>query len=511
MRWSRFIAVLFILVGLASCFLPAGASGASSGRYYSLNSDGTLYSSSAVYATAQTATSGTVEYTTTALRVGQDNTTGVCSVYRAVLFFDTQLLPEGAVVSSAFVTIRGKSNHSTADFNLTLVQPGDMHSPMEAGDYGIIYGKTTSLCDNFSTAAYASSMQLDLNGDGVAALMHGGITVFGLRSSEDIAASTPTGEEYIDIYSSESPYPPILTVNYYTQVLLGDPVTKDLTSAAVFRGYYEDNDTLYVCRSNIDYEDSLIADLDPTDYFSFNLMAGNVTIASVPLWSWGYVPVSIYLSAANKPAVDNYTLLITGNVDKFLTDVPYAAHTLSNTEYEGTDMSALDTWVFATMTDIGHVVQSDPDYYFTQVSGKTVLNDAGGDMMISGIPLLDSMRRHLFANPNLGNNDTTVHGDAYEGTLWANWGVSFMADWELTGDIANVSGMVAASLAWLILGALVVIVVQKETGKPALGMIPAVGVLLLGSLLGVPLFIILGATALAAAYFYKELLMGGSA
>jgi len=506
LRCLSLLATAFVL---ASFLFPTGAYAASSGRFYSLNSDGTLYFSDDNYTTAHEAPDGTVEYTTTALRVGQDNATGTYYVWRGVFFFDTLELPEGAIVSSAFVTLRGKANHSDTDFNLVLVQPGDMQSPMQIEDYGTIYGKTSSLNDTFSTSTYASSMQLDLNGDGESALMHGGITVFGLRSSRDISGTAPAGTEYLDIYSSESPSPPILTVNYYTMGFLGVPDTKEMTSVAVFRDYYETGDQLYIMRSNIDYK-SGISDLDPTDYFSVQLRQSDNVMASVPLWSWGYVPVSIYLSAANAVPVATYTLIIIGNSDKFISDVPYVAHTIVNVDYKGTDMSSLDSWVMATAIDIGRVAKSDVDYYRTQVSGAWVLNDMGGDMFIQGIPLLDSLRQHLFANPNLASQATPT-GDTYAGTLWANWGPEFTDDWEVIGDIGGVSGMLAASLAWLALGAWVVIVVQKETGKPALGMIPATGVLLLGSLLGVPLFIILGATAVAAAYFYKELLMGGTA
>lgn len=507
-RRLSLLAVLCVCLGLASIIFTGDVEAASTGRFYSLSADGTLYNSGDNYTTIQAADDGIVEYTTTILKVGQQKSGSTYTVWRPVLFFDTTKLPEGVVVSSAFVTIRGKENHSGRDFNLVLVQPGDMDSPMDSANYGTVGDKTTTLNDTFNTASYATSMQLDLNGDGVASLMHEGITIFGLRSQYDIAADDPDGDEYLDLYSSESSYPPILTVNYYAQTLLGTPSTIHLTSIAVFQDYYETGDQLYVLRSNVNYE-SGIDELDSVDYFSIQILEGSTVKAQVPLWSWGYVPASIYLSAANALEPGVYTIMITGTEDKFLVEVPYTSHTILNTEYRGTDMSALDTWVAATAVDIGRVEYDSLTYYLIQVSGKWRLNDAGGELFAKGIPLLDSQRPHLFANPTPSSQEIE-HKDKYAGTLWANWGLEFTEDWELIGQIAGIPGMVAASMAFLIFGGYVIVRVQAETGKPMLGMMPAVGVLLLGSLLGIPLWIILSATAIAVIYFYKELVLGSS-
>lgn len=497
-----------LLTWLALLIVPQAASAVSSGVFSSLAYDGVLSNHDAVYADAQNnpdTDDVAVEYTSTSLTVGQTVVSATYYVYRSVFFFDTTDIPAGASIASAYVTIHGKANHATTNFNLVLVSPGDMHSPMEVTDFATMLPKSTSLNNAFSTTSYASEMQLNLNSEGISSIIHEGVTVMGLRSSRDIAASTPTGDEYVDLYSSESARPPTLTVVYYETGYLGTPDTMTISSAIVYSGYREAGDQLFLLRSHIQYAKGA-ENLDSREYWSVQLTDNTSTIlASTPLWSWGYVPVSIYLSAANALPWGDYTITVTGNADKYPSGVPYVSHAYADSDYKGTDPSVLDQWCMATALDMGRVEQDDVDYYRTQLSGKWVINDAGQVLFTSGVPLIDTVRPDLFLNPNPEGSPEQNTGDSYASLLWGNWGASLISDWALIGNISGMTGQMAASVAFFALVFFIVYVVDKETGKPVLGMIPGVLGLIAGTLLGSPnIVVILSILGLAVIYFAYE-------
>ena len=506
-RITALVAVVGLLMGLVSLFLPQAASAVSSGIYDSLVYDGTLSNHSGTYSEAQanTATDNVVvEYTTTSVVVGQTVVSAVYYVYRPIFFFDTSDIPAGASIASAYVTLHGRANHATTAFNLCLVTPGDIHSPMVVTDFATMLPKTSALNNTFGTASYASEMQLTLNAAGIASIIHEGITVMGLRSSRDIAASTPTTDEYVEIYSSESARPPTLTVVYYETGILGTPDSMSMASVVVFSGYQETGDQLFLLRSHIEY-DKGAENLDSREYWSIQLSTGGTVMASTPLWSWGYVPASIYLSATNALPWGDYTVTIIGNADKYPSAIPYVSHAITDSEYKGSDNTVLDQWCMATAIDIGRVEQSDVNYYRTQYSGKWLINDAGQILFSSGVPLIESIRPNIFLNPTPSASPETHTGSSYSSLLWGNWGASLISDWALIASISGMTGQMAASVAFFGFVFAIVYVVTKETGKPVLGMIPGVLGLLVGTLLGSPnIVVILSILGLAVIYFAYE-------
>ena len=487
------------------------------GTFLSLAYDGTLHNTGDDYALVQANESTdnvVVEYTSTSLLVGQDNNTGVYDVWRSAFFFDTSAIPVGVSIASAYVTVHGRSNHSTTDFSLYLVSPGDLHSPLEVTDYATMLPKVTSLNNAFNTSSYDLTMRLELNGTGINSIIHAGVTVMGLRSSRDVAASAPAGEEYLELYSSESAYPPTLTVVYYNTGVLGTPTTLTLSSAAVFNDYRQAGDQLWLCRADVEYS-SGAEDLQSKDYWLLQILDSSDTVkASVPLWSWGYVPASIYLSAANALAWDNYTLQLIGSDVKYEAPVPFVSHSMVPSEYKGSDNQTLDEWCMATALDIGRVECGDINYYRCPVayydaakaSYPWKINDAGQILFAGGIPLIDTVRGNLFANAGLEGTPGTS-GTSYSSTLWGNWGASLSGDWALLGAIAGIPAQVAASAAFMGLVFVIVYVVTKETGKPILGMIPGVLGIVLGTLLGAPnIVVLLSILALAVIYIVYELI-----
>lgn len=516
-RKSRIAMFLAVLMGIASLFLTQPASALNGGSFLSLAYDGTLHNYGDDYGLVQANTSTdnvVVEYTSTTLMVGQDVNTGVYDVWRSAFFFDTTAIPVGVSIASAYVTMHGRENHSTTDFNLCLVSPGDLHSPLEVIDYATMLPKVTSLNNTFSTSGYDLTMQLELNGAGINSIIHAGVTVLGLRSSRDISASTPSGDEYVELYSSESAYPPTLTVVYYNTGVLGEPTTLTLSSAAVFNNYRQAGDQLWVCRADVKYS-SGAEDLQSRDYWMLQILDDNATVkAAVPLWSWGYVPASIYLSAANALAWDNYTMQLIGSDVKYESPVPFVSHAMVPAEYKGSDNVALDEWCMATAIDIGRIEHSDVNYYrcpvsyydSTKASYPWKINDAGQILFAGGIPLIDTVRANLFANAGIeGSPDT--HGTSWSDLLWGHWGTSLTADWALIANVAGVPGQVAASGAFMVFVFVIVYVVTRETGKPILGMIPGVLGIILGTLLGSPnIVVLLSILALALIYVLYELI-----
>jgi hypothetical protein len=194
--------------------LTASILASSSEVAYSSTSDGNIYGNNANYNTAWTAVSGTVSSTDGYL--GQ--LTGY-TVHRLFLFFDTSAIPDDATVTSATLSLYGKTDLSTTDFLMTVQngQPTYPTDPLATTDYNKAYysddgGSLTT--DGLSTVAYND---ITLNSTGESWISLTGTTKLCVRSSRDIAGTTPTGNEYVQVYLAEetgTSKDPKLTVNY---------------------------------------------------------------------------------------------------------------------------------------------------------------------------------------------------------------------------------------------------------------------------------------------------------
>lgn len=493
-RWFMVI-LAALLIGAVFC-IPASA--ATTQSFSSLAYDGTLTGVDDNYTKArESPESVTVEYTTTGLRVGQESG---YEIYRAILFFDTSALPQGAVVESAYVALRGMESHS-GSLTVAVVSLGDVDSPLSASDYESIGGSV------LGSAAYEPVMRINLP---PTAIIHEGVTVVALRSQSDIDAIEPAAADYVVIGSSESSNPPQLVITWSRPLVLGEPTTLSISSGAVYSGYREPGDQLWVARAHVEYAFGA-EDLDSREYWTLGIISDNVVLASTPLWSWGYVPVSIYLSARHALPPGQYSLRLMGNEGRYVVP-PGAVYALTTADYKGADMEGLDRWIMSTAVDMGRE-RGDINYYRSPVSYfdpekaayPTRVNDAGQALFVGGIPLIDAVRPDLFVNPVIeGNRDT--HGTSYADSLWGNWGANLMSDWALIARIAGLPGQMAASIAFMGLVFAVVYVVASQTGRALLGLIPGVGGIILGSLLGAPNIVVLvSVLALATVYIVYEL------
>ncbi len=125
-------------------------------------------------------------------------------VYRQGWIFDTSALPSNAIISSAKISFKIYEDFSDTDFDITLVSGADIaDAGLVWGDYGDLLNDTLSMgSKNTAGLALDTWYDINLNGYGLIEITKGGITKFGVRSSRDISNMTPTGAEYVDLYST---------------------------------------------------------------------------------------------------------------------------------------------------------------------------------------------------------------------------------------------------------------------------------------------------------------------
>jgi len=170
---------------------------------YSTSSDGYISNSGNNYNTVWTATTGTVDSSGTYISIGQKMVSGpTYYLYRGFVFFNTSSLPSNAYIDTATLSLYKKDDFSTTDFDITIQngQPTYPHDSMQSSDYNKNYyiGNGGSL----NTAQFSSGYN-DIKMTNLNWITKGGTTKLCLRSSRDINGNTPTGNEYVNVYSSE--------------------------------------------------------------------------------------------------------------------------------------------------------------------------------------------------------------------------------------------------------------------------------------------------------------------
>ena len=190
--------------------------------YISSSYDAELYAYGvANYTTVHDATSAVMAWDGFEFKhTGQRNASGTSwSIYRSGIFFNTSALPNDANISSAKVGLYGASDNSITDFNITLQVSSNSsypHEPMVVGDYNCsLYSGDGG---NISTSGFNLSgyNNISMTATGLTWISLTGTTKLLIRSSNDIASTAPTGDEYIDTctYEKGAGYQPFLEVTY---------------------------------------------------------------------------------------------------------------------------------------------------------------------------------------------------------------------------------------------------------------------------------------------------------
>jgi len=168
----------------------------------------------------------------------------------------------------------------------------------------------------------------------------------------------------------------------------------EVADAKVFADYLEDDDWLITLLYKNLFPPYLEQAKDVSELFTLDLVDGTTVIASTKCFDWGYRPGSIYLSASAVTALgwgSDYKVRIQATFSPY----PYAEYELQPTDWKGTDLSLLDSWVRSTASLMETYYSSDLTEY---IAGRGIcLNSSGGVIFSTNIPELDEVRPNLFS------------------------------------------------------------------------------------------------------------------
>lgn len=213
-----------------------------------LTADGYVQGNAADYTTAHT-TSATVSAGVGWMYVGQDLQAGPSyRVYRGFLKFDTSTIGASSTVNQVTLTIRSWGDISTTDFDVQIVkQDWSGQDPLSDANREAAYDNCFSgtLDDSIwrNTAGLVTETWYTSGNLATAWVSKTGDTYYSLRSSRDASETSPTGSEYIYVYSAnQAAKEPYLTVLYSegnttgTGAVVLAPATIAAVSAESFAG-----------------------------------------------------------------------------------------------------------------------------------------------------------------------------------------------------------------------------------------------------------------------------------
>lgn len=224
-RNASWINTTYVTIAMPGSFLSFGEE--NTDTQYSSSSDGYIYVAAggmSGYKDVHDAASGTVVDTSENIYIGQtyNGMSGVYTIYRGFVFFDTSALPDNAIITEATLSVYGYQDFSTgSDFSLTIQngQPDYPNDPLKGSDYN--YQNYQGDGGSLSTSDYKTTVYNDisLNSTGLSWINTTGVTKLCLRSSRDIGENSPTfggPNEYVIVYASEKGrgYEPKLTITY---------------------------------------------------------------------------------------------------------------------------------------------------------------------------------------------------------------------------------------------------------------------------------------------------------
>jgi hypothetical protein len=203
----------------------------------SLSNDGYIYSSSTTYNTAWTASSGTIDSSAIYLSIGQKKDQSlppIYYIYRGFVLFNTSVLPSNAYLDSAVLSLYKKNDYSGTDFMLTVQngQPTYPHNPLQTGDYAKSHYSGNG--GGLNTTNFVNGRN-NITLTDLTWINKTGITKLCLRSSRDISGTTPTGVEYVNVYSANAmdpnpnvSYKPKLIITYRNQSKIKNTGSTDI-------------------------------------------------------------------------------------------------------------------------------------------------------------------------------------------------------------------------------------------------------------------------------------------
>jgi len=192
--------------------------------FYGDSSDGYLKYIDATYNTAWAASTAEIYADTQSTSwIGQRYYNSAYDVPRHFAYFDTSALPDDATITSATLKLYGWADWSYTDFDITVQngQPTYPHDPLVVGDFDKSYYSSDGGTLNTSSFQVESYNSITLNATGMGWISLTGMTKLCLRSSREIAGTTPTGVEMVIVYTADyagTSKDPILEVTYTTPI-----------------------------------------------------------------------------------------------------------------------------------------------------------------------------------------------------------------------------------------------------------------------------------------------------
>lgn len=191
----------------------------------------------------------------------------------------------------------------------------------------------------------------------------------------------------------------------------------EVSSARAFTGYTETGDLLITLEYYNSYT-PYYPNENSNSYFWIQLRdsTGATILAQTTCNAWGLKPGAVYLSADAATGITyggTYRVYLVGN----LGEAPTTYYTMTGSDWKGSDLTLLDSWVVTTARVLADYYETD----MTTYSGTDeILNEQGGVIFATGIPGLQYVRPDIFATSiyTPGYNATTP-GHAYEeSTTW---------------------------------------------------------------------------------------------
>lgn len=184
--------------------------------FSALNSDGSVgFADSGNYTQDWINNTGTfVSNATIYLIIGQIYD-GSYEIDRGFVFFNTSSIPSSATIISATLSFNVSDNGGlSTNFNVTIQngQPTFPHDPLLAGDYA--QGNYSGNYGQLDTTGLVQHAWYNVTVTNTSIISKAGETKLCLRSDREINEITPSGYEYLGIYSSRSGSPEKLYVTY---------------------------------------------------------------------------------------------------------------------------------------------------------------------------------------------------------------------------------------------------------------------------------------------------------
>jgi len=292
---------------------------------------------------------------------------------------------------------------------------------------------------------------------------------------------------------------------FTTEVSLGP--TQTIQDVAVFKSYLKDDDWLFAIR----YLDVYYPYFDTADirqYFVFQLLnLSSTVIAQTVVNSWGNKVGCIYLNPTIVASLEwgsAYTVrmyaLFSGN--------PSHSWTLSADDWQGSDLTYLDSWVLSSASVIEDYYSATSLDLTVDIEERgTVLNAAGAAIFNVGITGLSTARPELFQiYSSSATYDPNTYTQTYRQSLsnWqTHWGIDGTVMLTRIGNLIGVQGNIIAII--LLLSFLVIVVITAfPMGHTTSANVLTIMILFAGAYLGLDVIWLAGLTIFSGFLLVKQ-------